>query len=153
MAVRLRGAGLSGVGAASLVVLIGAFLAAFGGPAHAQPALEFTNTPPLKLTLADKQDTSVECNPETGQQKDVQRADSGPRLKTATVWVRYADSAEALNNVRFDARAKANPPGPQARLGRTSRCAGIGSTPAKAVGSSPSRSSSRWRRSRIEPFP
>ncbi len=83
------------------------------GSAQAQPTLEFSNTPPLKLRLADKQDADTACNPETGKQTKAKLDDSAPELRTtnATVWVRYSDSTDSLKRVRFSAQAKANSSG------------------------------------------
>jgi len=83
-----------------------------GEPAQAQPALNFLNNP-LKLTLATKQDTDKKCNPQTGEFESAEPGEPTPDLKTTrtTVWVRYTDSEEPLQNLRFNARAKANTSG------------------------------------------
>jgi hypothetical protein len=112
-------------------MLISSFSALFllmpGGPAQAQPTLSFLNNP-LKLMLASKQDTDKKCNPETGRLESVAPGESTPDLKTtkATVWVRYTDSEDTLENLRFTAQGKANTSGRMLRClpGRTSPSVG-----------------------------
>lgn len=93
-------------------ILLFAMFVLPGEPAQAQPTLNFLNNP-LKLTLASKQDPTKECNPQTGVFEPAEPGEPTPDLKTtkATVWVRYTEGEEPLQNLRFNARAKANTSG------------------------------------------
>jgi hypothetical protein len=99
--------------ALSPVLLSAISLLMMAGSARAEPTLDFLNTPPLKLTLATKQDDDKRCDPKTGEQESVTSGEPAPDLKTtrATVWIRYTDSMDTLENLRFTARAEANTAG------------------------------------------